>query len=222
MIGPAFPKTPRPWLRGPWAERSGDQIAMSLPLHSDANGHSGHGLADTAHTALYRNGELVAESDNRQPGLLEADLPSAPADYRLDVTADRGKEYAFTTKLEASWRFRSGTEPAEGTPLPLAAVRFAPDVDARNLAERKPALVPVAVQEQQGSQLGKAKRLRVWASYDDGASWTRAPLRSSPDGGKLARITPPADAEHVSLRASVRFVTGERVSQTMIRSYGLK
>jgi hypothetical protein len=164
----------------------------------------------------------VAESEKRQPGLIESDVPGAPATYRLDVTADRGKGYAFTTKLEASWRFRSGTTPAEGAPLPLAAVRFAPDVDDQNLAEREPALLPVTVEAQPGSQLGKANRLRVWVSYDDGASWSRAPLRPSPDGGSLAKLEPPEGAEYVSLRASARFDAEHSVEQTLIRAYGLK
>ncbi|MGC3005176.1 hypothetical protein ACPF8X_44055, partial [Streptomyces sp. G35A] len=54
--GPSFPAPRWP---GQGITRLGDEIGVDVPLHSDAEGHAGGSVADSARTALYRDGVLV-------------------------------------------------------------------------------------------------------------------------------------------------------------------
>ncbi|MEV4757671.1 hypothetical protein AB0J86_21515 [Micromonospora sp. NPDC049559] len=58
------------------------------------------------------------------------------------------------------------------------------------------------------------RELAVEASYDDGATWNRVPVR---DGA--ARVRHPAGAGFVSLRATAADGAGNTVRQTVVRAY---
>ena len=62
----AEPSFPRPRWGTARSTRTGDVISRTVPLHSDAAGHPGGSLTDTARTALYRDGMLVGESADRR------------------------------------------------------------------------------------------------------------------------------------------------------------
>ena len=100
--GPSFPE-PR------WPEegitRQANTIRIAVPIFSDAAGHAGGSLTETARTALYRNGKLVGESP--QPGWGAFEVPAGRADYRLAVSATRTVA-ELATKVDVAWTFRSG------------------------------------------------------------------------------------------------------------------
>ncbi|MFG2101984.1 hypothetical protein ACGFJ5_15430 [Micromonospora echinaurantiaca] len=73
---PYGPSVPAPRWPGQGVTRQGDVIVLDVPLHSDAEGHAGGSAADTARTALYRDGVLVGE--NAEPGYGEFEVPPAP------------------------------------------------------------------------------------------------------------------------------------------------
>ncbi|MFS1301878.1 hypothetical protein [Streptosporangium longisporum] len=191
--------------------RSGGSIRVDVPMYGDGAGHSGTARTTGARVALYRDGDLITE----RPGLgAKFTVPAEAARYRLVVEAERGAPATLSTRLSVAWTFRS--EEAEGTvPLPVSVVRFSPPLDARNTAPGGvPYRVPVTVQAQPGSAAGTSRDLVVEVSYDDGATWSRAPVHG---GGAVLRH--PAAGGFASLRATSTDTAGNTVEQTVIRAY---
>ncbi|MEU1885021.1 S8 family serine peptidase [Micromonospora sp. WMMD987] len=216
-LGPSLP-APR------WPEdgvtRIGDTIMVNVALHSDAAGHPGGSLTDSARTALWRNGKLVAELDN--PGYGEFTVPQGAADYQLTVGAGRSLT-DLGTEVEASWTFRSG-HVAGDTPkrLPLSEIRFTPRLTAGNTAPAgRIFAVPVQVRRQPDAGTAKLAKLGVDVSYDGGKTWRRATVVKVPGQGTVALVDHPAGAGYVSLRATARDTDGNTASTRIIQAYRL-
>ncbi|GAA2395554.1 hypothetical protein GCM10010404_61420 [Nonomuraea africana] len=194
--------------------RTGDVIRANAPMYGDGAGHVGRAAITRARTALYRDGDLVAE----QPTLGGKGFPVPPgaADYRLVVEAERGAPATLSTRTSTAWRFRS--EHAEGDnplPLPVSVIRFSPKLDARNTASSGGTYrIPVRVERQPGSSGGGVRRLTVETSFDDGATWSPAQIRK----GQVV-VNHPAVEGFVSLRAKAADTAGNIVEQTVIRAY---
>ncbi|MEU4476297.1 hypothetical protein [Micromonospora sp. NPDC023888] len=216
--GPAFGQEGEaPWK---WASRTGDEIAVGLPLYGDRAGHAGSLVpTDSSRTALYRNGELVGEFARSGSGSFT--VPSQVADYRLEVADVRSGD-ELTTRLSAAWTFRSGhADGADPIRLPLSAVRFTPALDANDAAPADRAFaLPVSVEGQPGAPAPRIARLAVEISYDDGATWSKAPLWAT-QAGWTATVRHPAGAGFASLRATAIDADGTTVTQTIIRAYRL-
>jgi hypothetical protein len=203
-----------------WASRTGDEIDVALPLYGDRAGHAGSLVpTDSSRTALYRDGELVGESALSGRGSFI--VPPETATYRLEV-ADTRSAGELTTQLSAAWTFRSGHASGGGpVRLPLSAVRFTPALDADNAAPAGRAFdLPVTVAGQPGAPAAPTADLAVEISYDDGATWSKAPLRATP-AGWTATVRHPAGAGFASLRATATDATGATVTETIIRAYRL-
>jgi len=203
-----------------WASRTGDRIRVDLPLYGDRAGHAGSLVpTDSARTALYRDGELVGEFPWSGSGSFT--VPPETAGYRLEV-ADTRATGDLTTAVSAQWTFRSGhadgDQPAR---LPLAAVRFTPRLDANNAAPAGRTFeLPVKVEGQPGAPAAPVAQLTVEVSYDDGATWSRAPLRTA-GSGWIATVRHPRQDGYVSLRATATDTSGTGVTETIIHAYRL-
>jgi subtilisin family serine protease len=209
-FGPSF----RP-VGVPWALRVGDVIDVFLPLFGDSSGNAGFSVVDSASTKLFRNGQLVGETTN--PGIGVFEVPPEVSDYTLTTGAVRPQIFDVTTKVNATWTFRSGNVGDGLSPLPLSAVRFTPRLDATNSAPAgTPYLVPVTVQSQSGATT-RPRRLDVEVSYDEGRTWRRADVIL----GLAVLLHHPHDATSVSLRAKATDRDGNTVDQTIIRAYKL-
>jgi hypothetical protein len=218
-FGPAFgQKGDVAWQ---WASRTGDRIDVDLPLYGDRAGHAGLQIpTDRSRTALYRDGELVDEFPDSGSGSFA--VPAENADYRLEV-ADRRSNGDLTTTLSAAWTFRSGhTDGDQPVRLPLAAVRFTPKLDTNNAAPTGQVFdLPVTVEGQPGTPAPRTAALTVEVSYDDGKTWSTAPVRAA-RGGWAATVMHPGRAGYVSLRAhATDAVSGNTVTETIIHAYRL-
>ncbi|MGK5676065.1 S8 family serine peptidase [Micromonospora sp. URMC 106] len=225
VLAPAFGDRPADTLPGVRRTPTGQVTVDDGLLVDPSPGRSGLPGAkmrqDSGRTALYRDGELVAE--HARYGLLRADVPPQEATYRLEAAMDRTSYADVSTKVSAAWTFRSRHE-ATALPvaLPLLAVRYAPALDAgRTAPAGTPFPIPVRVEHQPGSTAGTVTGLTVQVSYDEGATWRAAPVVGA-GGNWTAVVTHPADAGHVSLRATATDSRGGRVEQTVIRAYLLR
>ncbi|MEV4551077.1 S8 family serine peptidase [Nonomuraea wenchangensis] len=208
VFGPSLPAEDQP--REP-ASRTGDTIAVDLPMFGDGRGSIGDSWPATEHVSLYRDGQLVGESD----WLMESfTVPAGGGTYRLVADAERGESAVLSTRSSATWTFRSEST-SSPTRLPLSVVRFTPDLDARNSAPAgRRFMVPFTVQRLAGSAAGPAREVVVEVSYDDGATWSRAKT-----AGSKVVLDHPGRSGFVSLRASSSDVNGNTVEQSVIRAY---
>ncbi|WP_326820777.1 S8 family serine peptidase [Streptosporangium sp. NBC_01756] len=194
----------------PVVTRAGDVVTAAPELYADGAGRTGLSEATKARIALYRDGQLVAEVPDLYARFT---VPSAAARYRLVAESERGPEPASSIRTSIAWTFRS----AAGTdgPLPLSVIGFAPPLDERNTAPAgKAYAVPVTVRAQPGSAAGTVRALTVDVSYDDGATWQKAPV-----AGGVVLLRHPAAAGFVSLRARATTASGGTTDQTIIRAY---
>ncbi|MFC4008045.1 S8 family serine peptidase [Nonomuraea purpurea] len=208
VFGPSLPSGDQP--REP-ASRTGDVIAVNLPMFGDGRGSIGDSGPATEHVSLYRDGELVGESD----WLMEwFTVPPGEGTYRLVARAERGESAVLSTRSSATWTFRSESTNSP-TRLPLSVVRFTPDLDVRNSAPAgRRFVVPFTVQRLAGSAAGPAREVVVEVSYDDGVTWSRAKV-----AGSKVVLDHPLRSGFVSLRASLADVHGNMVEQSVIRAY---
>ncbi|HEY0451942.1 S8 family peptidase [Actinophytocola sp.] len=213
VFGPGLPATDFPWVY-----RFADEIGVSIPLFTDADGNAGYSAVKSGSTKLYLGNELVGESTDPGWGSF-TDLPAAAGDYRLTTEAVRTADFDVTTAVSAEWTFSSshvdGDQPAA---VALNTVRFLPVLDGANSAPAgRPFLVPLAMQDETGA-LQRPRELTVEASYDEGKSWQQVPVLFN----LVAALHHPAGASSVSLRASASDRDGNTVKQTVIRAYKLR
>jgi hypothetical protein len=145
------------------------------------------------------------------------EVPSAAANYRLEAAAQRSDPFRLSTSVQAVWKFRSRASD-EFTALPLTAIGFRPPVNGLNQVTRRLAVIPISIWQQPESNTPRVTRLNIAVSFDDGATWHRAPVHKI---GKrwFVTVRNPADGGFVSLRASGRDAAGNTFKQTVIRAY---
>ncbi len=208
------------------ARRVENQLSVHLSLHADGSGHSSFYTADwgrpgASRTTLYRNGELLAES--QQAGRIAAELPASRAQYELRTSADRTDRKELSTKVSASWRFQSASTGRQGAVLPLWAVRFGLRTDDHGTVPRmKHTILPVTVEHPPGAKVGALTGLTVQVSGDDGRQWTTARVVRSGTNRYLAVFETPVTAQYVTLRATAADSAGNTVEQTVERAYRLR
>ncbi|MFC0526908.1 S8 family serine peptidase [Phytohabitans kaempferiae] len=196
-----------------WVTRRGDTLLVLAPLYGDGAGRAGYSSIAAGQITLSRNGEVVASVEELTG---EFEVPPEPADYRLEMSAERSGPATLSTRVSVAWTFRSG-HVADSVRLPLSTVRFAPRVDSENAAPAgQVATIPVSVVAQPDSAAGPNTSLRVEVSYDDGVTWSPAPVAAG-----QATVDHPARDGYVSLRATAVDSAGNTVTQTVIRAYKL-
>jgi subtilisin family serine protease len=214
VFGPAMPE---PGYDTAWVTRAADTLNLSPLMASDGAGRDGSSQQSGAHTTVYRNGTVFADTEGLGGSF---GVPPESADYRVVITAERGAPLSLTTRSSVTWTFRSGHVKGD-TPqrLPVSVVRFTPMLDAQSSAPAGRSFsIPVTVQTQPHASVARPDRLGVEVSYDDGVTWVPAPLRWT-GAGWAAQVSHPRKPGFVSLRATAKDGAGNGVSQTLIRAY---
>jgi len=198
--------------------RKSDQLIVYLSPFAPAE--PGHAILRWGGTTtLSRDGAVVGTAPYAGYGAFP--VAAEPGAYTLDIHAPR--QVAFSdlgTGLDATWTFRSGrASDAAAHPLPLLIVDATLPVDDHDQAfAGLPYVMALEVQRQAGAPAAALDELTVDVSYDDGATWTRAPTVFAGDRG-LALVFHPRAPGFVSLRAHARDEDGNAVTQTVARAY---
>ncbi|WP_435864341.1 S8 family peptidase [Streptomyces phaeochromogenes] len=177
-------------------QREGNEIYGYVPLFADGKTHAGSSLFSAVTTTLYRNGTKVGSNADPLFGEGVFKVPAGDASYKLTTSVKRSvKVAAASTRIDASWTFRS--KKVTSATLPISSVRFnaAVGLDSRAPAGKKVS-VPVTVQ---GSAAGKnLKSLSVYVSYDYGQTWKKVTVKN----GKIG-VTNPAKGKGISFHAKI-------------------
>jgi hypothetical protein len=204
--------------------RQGDLVVVQPSLFSDQGspGHDGFtSFFEKSHARLLRNGEVIEDIEGLASPFPSFIAPPEPAEYRIEQAVTRSSEmFDLSTQVSAAWTFRSQHAEGELEILPIPVLRFAPALDEHNQTRARTLVLPVHVDRVAGAPSPRIARVRVDASFDDGASWVQVPLLVLGDDA-LGLIVHPRSATHVSLRGSAADVAGNQVEQTIIRAYGL-
>ncbi|PPK64681.1 S8 family serine peptidase [Actinokineospora auranticolor] len=206
VFGPGFGAQFEPW----FARRDGS-LVVATPLFNDGADNVAFVETTSAKVTLYQGDRELGSGGD----LVESVLPigNAAGEFRLTATATRAPEFEVSTRVSAEWTFTSRPG-ADQEPIKLAAVRFKPNLNADNAAPTGKFTVPVALQLEDGSH-GKARRLDVEVSYDEGKTWQRARVHNKSE----VLLDHPKGATSVSLRATAEDARGGTVQQTIIKAY---
>ncbi|WP_328494316.1 S8 family peptidase [Streptomyces sp. NBC_00414] len=192
--------------------REGNGIYGYLPLFADGKTHAGSSLYSSVTTTLYRNGAKVGSNSDPLVGDGIFKVPAGDASYKLTTSVKRTvKVAAASTRVDASWTFRS--KKADLAKLPASSIRFdaAVGLDSRAPADKKVS-VPVTVQ---GSAAGSnLKSLAVYVSYDYGQTWKKVTVKN----GKIA-ITNPAKGKGISFHAKIADKKGNKSTISIYNAY---
>lgn len=215
------------------AYRSGDDLNVLLRDYQDGEpDHWGDSYLNEDELAkvrsrLYINGKL--HSDQPRGSFTIEGLPPEPATYRLVHSVTRtGPTWTSSAYSESDWTFRSAHESDTQWPptgIPLLDVNWTVPTDEQNRAPGGTRFTfEVTARHVRDIPAGPIRKVKVWASYDDGDTWRPVALR--PRGGDryAAILVHPATERTsgwVSLRAEVEDADGAELRQTTIRAYGL-
>jgi len=207
--------------------RTGDEFSMALFPFSDSGGHFGwHTTGDEYTTTLHAGDQLLYQADTPPIGALPA-VPT-PATYRLTLNAKRSAPWSlYSTETTTTWTFASRRPPdgrTEHPALPQVDYRVPLDELNRAFAGHAYPLV-LRVGQVPGAPARDIREVAAWASFNDGATWSRIDLLRLGHGIVLALVRHPRLADTtgaVSLRVRATDTAGNSVDQTLIRSYGLK
>lgn len=229
VVRPAIPRG----LGGPSSYRDGDSLRIRVPAFGDSDPrHYGFPEGDVdvepdqGSARLYRNGELLAESD-----FAWDDYPAGgeEGDYRLDLTVRReGEDWAFSTRTDTSWTFRSSRPaPGQRAPLPLLQLDYGIETDALNQVRGGRAYaLDITVRHQEGLPAPAKPRVTVWISYDDGGTWHQvSTVRDVGQGRFQARLRLPASKDtngFAALRVYAEDGAGATVTQTVRRAFAVR
>jgi hypothetical protein len=206
-----------------------------MPLIEWVDTHPGHWspgntAVDTTAFRLFQDGELIAE-DLRPPGTGVPVTPD-PATFRIEWDVARDAEWWTTsTRTATAWTFRSEhhTAPPVFDVQPLVMVDYDVELDLRNTAPHPrdrggPPVVGIQARHQAGADVPPIAAVRLWTSYDDGATWRERVGFDRGDGRfefLLDRRDPLETTGFVSVRVEAWDANDNRIEQEIIRAWRL-
>lgn len=215
-LGPAFGSPVHRW----GVVRDGTDLRADVTLFSgsDLNQYIQPADGVTGTTTLSRDGKVIGTSSRPGSGVFA--LPDSPGTYTLRSVAQRSVPWSVIgTKADVSWTFREPGAAAPVKPLRLFVIRAAGDVDDNGRAPAGRVFpLTLTAQTQPGAPAVLLTELKVEASFDDGATWSRAETYFGGDKG-AALVHHPAGKGFVSLRITARDAAGSSVAQTITKAY---
>jgi hypothetical protein len=200
--------------------RTGDRLSLRVPSFVDADGHYTVGETSSASAVLSRDGAVVAELPDAW-----ADVITSPGDaaYKLDLSTERKDtegEWNWGTSTRTVWDFRSKQAPTDqAAPLSLLQVGYDVPVDLTGRVAARPHVIGFDVKQQAGAAAARSTSLQASVSFDEGKTWRRI-ITVGALGHYVAVV--PAGKGTVSLKVVAGDSAGNKVTQTVIRAYGLK
>ncbi|WP_203689440.1 S8 family peptidase [Streptomyces sp. SID12488] len=194
--------------------RDGNNIYGTIPLFADGAGNPGSSEFTSVTTTLYRNGQKVGTNDDPLFGGKAFTVPAGDAAYKLTTSVKRSVKVAqASTRIDASWTFRSKKPGVDGAQLPVSSARFNAAVGLDNkVAAGKKATFPVVVEgAARGSNL---KSLSVYASYDYGKTWKKLTVKN----GKITVVNP-AKGAAISFHAKISDKKGNKSTISIYNAY---
>ncbi len=176
---------------------------------------------DTTRVTLHQNGKLIGEADDIARCF---PMPETEERYAFHAVTTREPGTRFGLREEATWTFPYAFD-VEKAP-PVVTMRVTGAFDLRNTAPAgKPFRLELTADDARIFKTGGLPRLTtvtLQLSYDDGATWSSAKVRSAGKNRWTANVTHPSKGGFVSVRVKAHDRSGTGVDQTVIRAYALR
>lgn len=208
-----------------WSQRQKTQIAFNVQPWADSGAGQHAGVmqsGDKKSLKVYRDGTLIKTSASQAATIYP--VPATPSVYTLDLTAERDADtYRLSTRTHTVWQVKSDpvTDPTKIERMAVLQMDYGVATDLANDARGGRQTLTLTPRHLEGAVgAGKIQGATLSVSYDDGITWK--PVKVT---GKSGTWTACYDAPHhgyVSLKAEGWDDAGNRITQEVIRAYGLK
>jgi subtilisin family serine protease len=185
---------------------------------------AGPGSNDKALTSVYINGKLLGSAP-----AAAVYFPMVPerAQYRVVTDVQRDQPWWTTsTKVNTAWTFYSEHTGPQESPLRYLSVDYDVDVALDNTVQaQSAAAIGLNFRYPMGLDGLRIREAKLWASYNDGASWQQVTVAGTGDTSVKGTIKSPALRDtngFVSLRVQATDADGNSVEQTVTRAYKLR
>ncbi|NLP52396.1 S8 family serine peptidase [Bacillus sp. RO1] len=220
---------------GYWTpNRQNNYLQFNIPAWADAGiGNTGgkgysHSVQNQTNK-LYLGDKLVKEGKGQSiPGSIIA--PEERTQYRLVTEAKRDAErWNTSVRTHTEWTFWTENQGTSNTFLPLKTLlpfltlNYQVETDVNGNAQLNPPteLVISVAKVEDAIGYGEVEGATLEVSFDEGATWKEVKLDRSGDTFS-ASITNPKTATSVSLKTSAWDDNGNKITQEIIKAYGLR
>ncbi|MFD7135315.1 S8 family serine peptidase [Streptomyces sp. NPDC059894] len=191
-----------------------DRLTVAYaPFSSFTAGHMGTSTASRSLT-LARDGVTLGTSSGTSASFT---VPASAGTYTLTGTATRQAAWTdLATGVHTRWTFHSA-QAATAAYAPLYTVRADAHTDLTGRVRGPSATVDITLDP--GYATGeKITTVTAQVSFDDGATWAKAPLAHIAAGWR-AHVPRPRGEGHASLKITGVDTSGNSVEQTTIRAF---
>lgn len=209
--------------------RQGDSLQINVPAWADAGaGNTGGTDYDVSvqnqTTKLFKGDTLIREAKGQAVngfGVLTDELQ----EFRVVTEAKRDPErWNTSTRTHTEWIFQAKEEiePWQ-SPLPFLTLNYGVDTDVNGDALlNRPTQLQLSVEKVKDAiGYGNVDGATLEVSFNEGKTWKKVKLNR--DGDMFtASITNPKSATSVSLKASAWDDKGNKITQEIIKAYGLR
>jgi hypothetical protein len=199
-----------------------------MPWSDGGAGHAGYLVRgpepypDTLSMKVYENGTLVSDS-TWASGTLET-VPEGTTTYTMDLTASRDPSmWRLSPRTHTVWTVISKpvADADFGEVMPMLQLDYGVDTDLSGDARGGRQRLTLSSSHLPGAVgTGKLTGASLSVSFDDGKTWHKVDLTTSSTGRWTTTFNAPSWG-FVSLRASAWDSVGNKITQEVVRAYGL-
>ncbi|MGE6753945.1 S8 family peptidase [Rossellomorea sp. NPDC071047] len=225
-----FSPVVRPSLgQGYWGpRRQGDSLQINVPAWADAGkGNTGgteyNVSVQNQTTQLYR-GETLLKEGKGQAIYAFGIAPEERTQFRFVTEAKRDEErWNTSTRTHTEWTFWTEASEEWQYNLPFLTLDYKVDTDVNGdaLANRPTNLELSVGKVEDAIGYGNVEGATLEVSFNEGKSWKKVKLNQDGDTFK-ASVQNPKSATNVSLKVSAWDDEGNKITQEIIKAYGLR
>jgi subtilisin family serine protease len=216
---------------GYWVpERQGNSLMINVPAWADGGtGNTGgtdyNVSVENQTTKLYQGDRLVKEGNGQAIYAFDV-APAERTKFRFVTDAERDEQrWNTSTRTHTEWTFWTEELPEEQwrANLPFLTLDYKVDTDVNgNALSNRPTELELSVGKVKDAiGYGEIEGTTLEVSFNEGKKWKKVKL--SGEGNRFkAIIDNPKNATSVSLRASAWDDKGNKISQEIIKAYGLR
>ncbi|KQL42404.1 peptidase [Bacillus sp. FJAT-25509] len=225
-----FSPVVRPRLSKGYAPRRiENDLGFNIPAWADS-GNGSTGYVNNAESVKYQTlklyqGDTLLQEEKGQILISNKPVPEEKTQYRLVSDAKRDpNRWKTSLSTHTEWAFWSQKGEESMALLPFYSLDYKVDTDMNgNAPAERPAKLELSVAKLESvAGYGKLEGATLEVSFNEGESWKTVNLERSADNKWVTKIKNPKNAEYVSLRATAWDDLGNKISQDIIKAYGLK
>ncbi|MCM3597586.1 S8 family serine peptidase [Metabacillus idriensis] len=215
---------------GYWTpNRQGNSFQFNIPAWADSgNGSTGgtgydESVKNQSHK-LYQGDTLIKQGTSQALNVFSG-ISEERKQYRLVTDAKRDpNRWDTSVSTQTEWTFWSGKGDDFHTLLPFYSLDYKVETDMNGNALAAPSTnLELSASKLDGVEgYGKLEGAALEVSFNEGKSWKKVKLERTAENKWKAKINNTKNSKHVSLRASAWDDAGNKITQDVIKAYGLR